>query len=35
MKLIAALAVSVMLLMGQSDQPAPRSVTAVRHWSLQ
>ena len=34
MKLIAALAVSVMLLMGQSDQSAPRSVTAVRHWSL-
>jgi N-acetylmuramoyl-L-alanine amidase len=34
MKLIAALAVPVMLLMGQSDQPALRSVTAVRHWSL-
>lgn len=34
MKLIAALAVSVMLLMGQSDQPAPHSVTAVRYWSL-
>lgn len=34
MKLIAALAVPVMLLMGQSDRSAPRSVTAVRHWSL-
>ena len=33
--MIAALAVSVMLLMGQSDQPVPpHSVTAVRHWSL-
>jgi len=27
-------AVPVVLLMGQSDQPALRSVTAVRHWSL-
>jgi N-acetylmuramoyl-L-alanine amidase len=35
MKLIATAAVSVVLLMGQSDQPALRSVTAVRHWSLQ
>jgi N-acetylmuramoyl-L-alanine amidase len=34
MKLIAAVAVSAMLLMGQSDSTAPRSVTAVRHWSL-
>jgi N-acetylmuramoyl-L-alanine amidase len=34
MKLIAALAVSGMLLMGQSDQPASHLVTAVRHWSL-
>jgi N-acetylmuramoyl-L-alanine amidase len=34
MKLIAALAVSVTLLMGQNNPPAPRSVTAVRHWSL-
>ena len=34
MKLISALAVSVMLLMGQSDTGTPRSVTAVRHWSL-
>src|SRR5580698_5794888 len=35
MKLITAAAVSAMLLMGQSDQSALRSVTAVRHWSLQ
>jgi N-acetylmuramoyl-L-alanine amidase len=35
MKLIAAVAVSVMLLMGQSDQSAVRSVTAVRYWSLE
>jgi len=35
MKLIVALAVSVMLLMGQSDEPAPHSVTAVRYWSLE
>jgi N-acetylmuramoyl-L-alanine amidase len=34
MKLISALAVSGLLLMGQSDSLAPRSVTAVRHWSL-
>ena len=34
MKLIASLAVSVVLLMGQSNPPALRSVTAVRHWSL-
>jgi N-acetylmuramoyl-L-alanine amidase len=34
MRLIAALAVSVMSLMGQSDQSARLSVTAVRHWSL-
>jgi len=34
MKLIAALAVSVMLLMGASDKAAPRKVTAVRHWPL-
>ena len=34
MKVIAALTVSVTLLMGQSDQPAPHSVVAVRHWSL-
>jgi N-acetylmuramoyl-L-alanine amidase len=34
MKLIAAVAVSVTLLMGQSDPSAARSVTAVRFWSL-
>jgi N-acetylmuramoyl-L-alanine amidase len=34
MKLIAAVAVSTMLLMAQSDQSALRSVTAVRHWSM-
>ena len=34
MKLIAAMAVPVMLLMGQSDTPAQRSVTAVRYWTL-
>jgi N-acetylmuramoyl-L-alanine amidase len=38
MKAIAAFTVSVTLLMGQSDQPAPkpaaRAVVAVRHWSL-
>jgi N-acetylmuramoyl-L-alanine amidase len=34
MKLIAAVAVSVTLLMGQSDPSAARSVTAVRYWSL-
>jgi N-acetylmuramoyl-L-alanine amidase len=34
MKRIAAFTVSAMLLMGQSGQPAARSVTAVRHWSL-
>jgi len=34
MKLIAAVAVSVTLLMGQSDPSAPRSVTAIRYWSL-
>jgi N-acetylmuramoyl-L-alanine amidase len=38
MKAIAVLAVSVTLLMGQSDQPAPKAaphtVVAVRHWSL-
>jgi N-acetylmuramoyl-L-alanine amidase len=34
MKLISAIAVSGLLLMGQSDSPAPHSVTAVRHWSL-
>jgi N-acetylmuramoyl-L-alanine amidase len=35
MKLIAALAVSGVLLMGQSDKSAVRSITAVRHWSLE
>ncbi|MEI9974126.1 MAG: N-acetylmuramoyl-L-alanine amidase [Ignavibacteriota bacterium] len=34
MKLIATAAVTAMLLMGQSNSSAPRSVTAVRHWSL-
>jgi N-acetylmuramoyl-L-alanine amidase len=34
MKLLATFAVSAMLLMGQSEQPGLRSVTAVRHWSL-
>jgi N-acetylmuramoyl-L-alanine amidase len=34
MKLIAALAVSVMLLLGQSDEPSSHEVTAARHWSL-
>ncbi len=35
MKLIVALTVSGMLLMGQSDRSTPRSITAVRHWSLE
>ncbi len=34
MKLIAALAVSVPLLVAQAESPALHSVTAVRHWSL-
>src|SRR5271157_3883743 len=34
MKLIAALAVSVSLLMAQTERPALHAVTAVRHWSL-
>jgi len=34
MKLMAALAVSVSLLVAQTERPAPHSVTAVRHWSL-
>ena len=34
MKLIAALAVSVSLLVAQTDRGALHSVTAVRHWSL-
>jgi N-acetylmuramoyl-L-alanine amidase len=34
MKLIAALAVSVSLLGGQTERSALHSVTAVRHWSL-
>ena len=34
MKLIAALAVLVPLLVAQTDRPALHSVTAVRHWSL-
>ena len=34
MKLIAALAVSVSLLVAQTERPALYSVTAVRHWSL-
>ena len=34
MKLIAALAVSAMLLMGLSDNSAPRRVSAVRYWPL-
>jgi len=35
MKLLAAVAVSATLLMGQSEKPVPRLVTAVRHWSLE
>ncbi|MBZ5625669.1 MAG: N-acetylmuramoyl-L-alanine amidase [Acidobacteriia bacterium] len=34
MKLIAALAVSVSMLVAQTGRPALRSVTAVRHWCL-
>ena len=34
MKLIAALVVSVSLLVAQTERPALHSVTAVRHWSL-
>jgi N-acetylmuramoyl-L-alanine amidase len=34
MKLIAALAVSVSLLIAQAERPALHAVTAVRHWSL-
>ena len=34
MKLMAALAVSVSLLVAQTERPALHSVTAVRHWSL-
>ena len=34
MKLIAALAVSVSLLIAQAERPASHLVTAVRHWSL-
>ena len=34
MKLIAALAVSVPMLVAQPERPALRSVTAIRHWSL-
>jgi N-acetylmuramoyl-L-alanine amidase len=34
MKKIAALAISVSILLGQSERPAPRSVTAVRNWSM-
>jgi N-acetylmuramoyl-L-alanine amidase len=34
MKLIAALAVSVSILVAQTERPALHSVTAVRHWSL-
>jgi N-acetylmuramoyl-L-alanine amidase len=34
MKLIAALAVPVVLLMGQNGERAPYAVTAVRYWSL-
>jgi len=34
MKLIAALAVSVPILVAQTERPALHSVTAVRHWSL-
>jgi N-acetylmuramoyl-L-alanine amidase len=34
MKLIAALAVSVSLLVAQTERPELHSVTAVRHWSL-
>ena len=34
MKLIAALAVSVSLLIAQAERAAPHLVTAVRHWSL-
>ena len=34
MKLIATMAVSVSLLVAQTERPALHSVTAVRHWSL-
>ncbi|HYW43229.1 MAG TPA: N-acetylmuramoyl-L-alanine amidase [Bryobacteraceae bacterium] len=34
MKLLAALAVSIPMLVAQTERPALRSVTAVRHWSL-
>jgi N-acetylmuramoyl-L-alanine amidase len=34
MKLIAALAISVSILVAQTERPALHSVTAVRHWSL-
>src|SRR5258708_8636879 len=34
MKQIAALAISVSMLLAQSERAAPRSVTAVRNWSL-
>ena len=35
MKLVAAVAVTAVLLLGQSEKPVPRAVTAVRHWSLE
>jgi AMIN domain len=34
MKLMAGLAVTVSMLVAQTERPAIRSVTAVRHWSL-
>ncbi len=34
MKLLAALMVTVPLLVGQSDHAQPRNVSAVRHWNL-
>jgi N-acetylmuramoyl-L-alanine amidase len=34
MKLLAAVAISVSILMAQNDRPGQRTVTAVRHWSL-
>ena len=34
MKRIAALAISVSILLAQSERPAPHSVTAIRSWSL-
>ena len=35
MKLVAAMAISAALLMGESEKSATLSVTAVRHWSME